>query len=163
MEKKHGQNATWWQKSTNKGINYRSKNIKWTPQKKPESPTVTLSGRQVNTRYVNSPPKYIIKFKLRKMDVYLVEFKYLVFTRKPGGSCCRPLRSLLLCFCDVCQWDACWFFIHTLGLIRFRLRFGGVDSTWSTVGGRVADTIPSPGKTLTNTPTTKKATHPTHK
>lgn len=28
MEKKHGQNETWWQKSTNKGVNYHSKNIK---------------------------------------------------------------------------------------------------------------------------------------
>ena len=30
-----------------------------------------------------------------------VEFMYLVFTRMPGKSYCRRLRSLLLCLCDV--------------------------------------------------------------
>ena len=31
----------------------------------------------------------------------LVEFMCLVFTPMPGESCCRRLRSLLLCLCDV--------------------------------------------------------------
>ena len=34
-------------------------------------------------------------------DVPLVEFMYLVFTRMPGESYSRRLRSLLLCMCDV--------------------------------------------------------------
>ena len=34
-------------------------------------------------------------------DVPLVESVYLVFTRMPGQSCCRPLRPWLLCLCDV--------------------------------------------------------------
>ena len=31
----------------------------------------------------------------------LIEFMYLVFTRMPGESYGRILRSLLLCLCDV--------------------------------------------------------------
>ena len=34
-------------------------------------------------------------------DVSLVEFVYLVFTRMPGESYCKRLRSFLLCSCDV--------------------------------------------------------------
>ena len=34
-------------------------------------------------------------------DVPLVEFMYLVFTRMPGESYLRRLRSLLSCLCDV--------------------------------------------------------------
>ena len=34
-------------------------------------------------------------------DVPLVVFMYLVFTRMPGESYLRLLRSLLLCLCDV--------------------------------------------------------------
>ena len=34
-------------------------------------------------------------------DVPLVEFMYLVFTRMPGESYRRRLRSLLLCLCYV--------------------------------------------------------------
>ena len=34
-------------------------------------------------------------------DVPLVEFMYLSFTRVPGESYRRRLRSLLLCLCDV--------------------------------------------------------------
>ena len=30
------------------------------------------------------------------MGMYLVEFMYLVFTRMPGESYCRQLKSLLL-------------------------------------------------------------------
>ena len=36
-------------------------------------------------------------------DVPLVEFMYLVFTRMPGDSYHRWLRSLLLCLCDIFQ------------------------------------------------------------
>ena len=35
------------------------------------------------------------------MDVLLVEYMYLVFTRMPCESYRRRLRSLLLCLCDV--------------------------------------------------------------
>ena len=34
-------------------------------------------------------------------ELPLVEFMYLVFTRMPGESYRRRLRSLLLCLCDV--------------------------------------------------------------
>ena len=34
-------------------------------------------------------------------DVPLVEFVYLVFTRMPGESYCRRLRSLVFCLCCV--------------------------------------------------------------
>ena len=33
-------------------------------------------------------------------DVPVVELMYLVFTRMSGETCCRRLRSLLLCLCD---------------------------------------------------------------
>ena len=36
-----------------------------------------------------------------KEDVPLVEFMCLIFTRMPGESYRRRLRSLLLCLCDV--------------------------------------------------------------
>ena len=35
------------------------------------------------------------------VNVPLVEFMYLVFTRMPGKSYCRRLRYLLLCLCDI--------------------------------------------------------------
>ena len=38
--------------------------------------------------------------------VLLVEFMYLIFTRMPGESYRRRLRSLLLCLCDVFQSSA---------------------------------------------------------
>ena len=38
-------------------------------------------------------------------DVPLVEFMYLVFTRIPGDSYCRRLRSLLLYFCYVSSFE----------------------------------------------------------
>ena len=37
----------------------------------------------------------------KREGVSLVEFRYLVFTRMPGESYRRRLRSLLLCLCDV--------------------------------------------------------------
>ena len=40
--------------STHKGVNQRSKYVTEVKQQRPESPTVTLSGMRVNTRYINS-------------------------------------------------------------------------------------------------------------
>ena len=45
----------------------------------------------------------IIKIQKYPLDVPLVEFVYLVFTRMPGQSCRRSLRPWLLCLCDVFQ------------------------------------------------------------
>ena len=49
-----------------------------------------------------------------KEAVPLAEFTYLVFTRKPGESYRRRLRSLLLCLYDVCgaliNSLVCWYF-----------------------------------------------------
>ena len=46
-------------------------------------------------------------------DIPLVEFMYLVFTRLPGDSYHRQLRSLMPCLCDVFQAliisFVCWF------------------------------------------------------
>ena len=39
--------------------------------------------------------------ELQHVDVPLVEFVYLEFTRMPGESYCRRLRCLLLRLCDV--------------------------------------------------------------
>ena len=39
--------------------------------------------------------------KIDDEDVPAVEFMYLVFTRMPGESYPRRLRSVLLCLCDV--------------------------------------------------------------
>ena len=41
-----------------------------------------------------------LKKKKKKIDVPLVEFMYHVFTRMPGESYRRRLRSLLWCLCD---------------------------------------------------------------
>ena len=56
-----------------------------------------------------------VSFKLLFDDALLMEFMYLVFTRMPGGSYCKWLRSLLLCLHEV-FWApinslVCWFFI----------------------------------------------------
>ena len=57
-------------------------------------------------------------------DVPLVEFMYLVFTRMPGKSYGRRLRSLL-CLCDVSRALitslACWFCLSALGLVLFQI------------------------------------------
>ena len=39
--------------------------------------------------------------KMDDEDVPVVEFMYLVYTRMPGESYPRRLRSVLLCLCDV--------------------------------------------------------------
>ena len=57
--------------------------------------------------------------------VRLVEFMHLVFTRMPGESYCRRLRSLLLCLCDVFRTLInsliCWFCTSALGLVLFQI------------------------------------------
>ena len=54
----------------------------------------------------------------QREDVPLVEFMYLGFTRMPGESCCRWLRSSL-CLCDALQAlinsIVCWFFYWKVG------------------------------------------------
>ena len=50
---------------------------------------------------------------------------YLVFTRTPGESYRRLLRSLLLCLCDVFRGPVnslvCWFCTSALGLVLFQI------------------------------------------
>ena len=53
-------------------------------------------------------------------DVPLVEFPYLVFSRLPGESYRRRLRSLLLCLCDVLR-ALINSLVSALGLVLFRL------------------------------------------
>ena len=59
------------------------------------------------------------------VNVPLMEFMYLVFTRMPGESYCRRLRSLLLCLCDVFRTLInsliCWFCTSALGLVLFQI------------------------------------------
>ena len=55
-------------------------------------------------------------------DVPLVEFMYLGFTRMPGESCCRWLRSFLLCFSDI-FWAlinplVCWLYMSQRKITR---------------------------------------------
>ena len=59
-------------------------------------------------------------------DVPLVEFLYLVFTRKPGESYCRQLTSFLLCSCDVFRAPVdslCLLIVHRfwLGLVLLQI------------------------------------------
>ena len=58
----------------------------------------------------------------QREDVPLVEFMYLGFTRMPGESCCRWLRSFLLCFSDI-LWVlinslVCWFYMSEAHSVR---------------------------------------------
>ena len=53
-------------------------------------------------------------------DVPLVEFTYLVFSRLPGESYRRKLRSLLLCLCDVLR-ALITSLVSAVGLVLFRL------------------------------------------
>ena len=52
-------------------------------------------------------------------DVPLVEFMYLVFTRMPGESYRRRLRSLVLCYMFRALTNSlvCWFWTSALGLV----------------------------------------------
>ena len=60
--------------STHKGVNHLSKVVTQAQQQRPESSTVTPTWQAE--------------------DVPLVEFMYLVFTRRPGESYSRRLRFL---------------------------------------------------------------------
>ena len=53
--------------------------------------------------------------------MHLVDFMYLVFTRMPGESYSRGLRSLVLCLCDV-------FWVLISSLVVFFLLF--FSSSW---------------------------------
>ena len=70
--------------------------------------------------YSNSPSMQVNTIE----DVPSVEFMHLVFTRMPGESCCRWLRSLLLCLCDVflvlLNSLVYWFCTGALGLVLFQ-------------------------------------------
>ena len=62
------------------------------------------------------------KYKVHKLhkseEVPLVEFMYLVFTRMPGESYRRRLRSLLLYLCYV---FVCWFCTSALSHVLFQI------------------------------------------
>ena len=55
-----------------------------------------------------------------------MEFMYLSFTRMPGESYRRQLRSLLLYLCDIFRALinslVCWFCVSVPGLILFQIR-----------------------------------------
>ena len=68
--------------STRKGVNQRSKHVTQTQRQRPESPMVTLT---LDAR------------KHKAQGTSSLEFMYLVFTRIPGESYRKRLRSLLLC------------------------------------------------------------------
>ena len=81
-------------------------------QQRPESPTVTLTWRVCKYKVHKLHQKYILMvyfwwslctlyLHACKKDVPLVEFMYLVFTRMPGESYRRQLRSLLLYLCYI--------------------------------------------------------------
>ena len=58
-----------------------------------------------------------MRVNTRYKDIPLVEFMYLVFTRMPGESYCRLIRSLLLYSCYIC---VCWGG-NTKSIYRWRL------------------------------------------
>ena len=64
-----------------------------------------LCTLQVDTRYINSTRLCTLQVDTRYINstrvCTLVEFMYLVFTRMPGESYRRRLRSLLLRLCDI--------------------------------------------------------------
>ena len=68
-------------------------------QQKPESPTVTLTWHACKYKVHKLYQRYIPWWYIE--DVPVVEFMYLVFTRKPGESYRSRLRSLLLYLCYV--------------------------------------------------------------
>ena len=81
-----------------KGVNYRSKDVTQVQQQRPESPSLTLTWHTCYTSYINSTRD---TSSAVHQHVPVVEYMYLVFTRMPGESYRRRLRSLLLCLCDV--------------------------------------------------------------
>ena len=68
------------------------------------------------------------------LEVPLVEFTHLLFTRMPGGSHRMLLRSLLLCLCDDFQALinslVCWFCRGDLGLFLFQIVYCLVFRIW---------------------------------
>ena len=75
------------------------KDVTQTQQQKPESPTVTLTWHACKYKVHKLYQRYIPWWYIE--DVPVVEFMYLVFTRKPGESYRRRLMSLLLFLCYV--------------------------------------------------------------
>ena len=103
MKQKQTQSAH--AESTNKGVNWRSKYVtqvqQQRQQQRPESPTVTLTWYAFKYKVHKLHQRYSFRMYLfLKMylfeNVPLVELMYLVFTRMPGESYRRRLRSLLL-------------------------------------------------------------------
>ena len=84
--------------SANKGVNKLSKDVTQTQQQRPELLTVTLTWRASKYKVHKFHQSYI---HFGSVHVLLVDSMYLVFTRMPGLSYHRRLRSLLLCLCDV--------------------------------------------------------------
>ena len=70
-------------------------------------------------------------------DVPLVEFMYLVFTRMPGESYRRRLRSLLLCLCDVFRTLinslVCWFYTNALSLVLLQNISKGISHEYHSI------------------------------
>ena len=58
---------------------------------------LNMANTLKNVKCINYMPLGVIHFE----DIPVGEFMYLVFTRMPGESYRRRLRSLLLCFSDV--------------------------------------------------------------
>ena len=74
---------------------------------------VSLKQNEAQSARAESKHKGVNQCLKPREDVPLVEFMYLVFTRMPGESYRRRLRSLLLCLCYV-FWAlvnslVCWF------------------------------------------------------
>ena len=88
----------------------------WTPPEVQMCTTKYINSTSLRTtRYINSTSG---------TDVPM-EFMYFVFTRMPGESYRRWLRSLLLCLCDVFRALmnslVCWFYTDALGLVLFQI------------------------------------------
>ena len=61
-----------------------------------------ISAQKTSHKHNNKDPSRLKGASFFE-DVHLVEFMRLVFTRMPGESYRRQLRSLLLGYCDVCR------------------------------------------------------------
>ena len=64
-------------------------------------PRNTVQCPQIDQQLHRTPDWGLIGMRVYTEDIPLVELMYFVFTRMPGESYRRRLRSLLLCFCDV--------------------------------------------------------------
>ena len=121
--------------SANKGVNKLSKDVTQTQQQRPELLTVTLTWRASKYKVHKFHQSYI---HFGSVHVLLVDSMYLVFTRMPGLSYHRRLRSLLLCLCDVFRallsFLVCWHCIsdYVMGLQKLTV-------TWQlSVGAEMA-------------------------